>query len=105
MSLALTIVAAICGCYLVYMFGSGVITVIGAEYEWSRGRRIRGARAVLMGIWMMISAPLSVLIAVSSTNSGILSTRQGICLGAIVTAVIYWFAMRAIARKLDAKEP
>jgi hypothetical protein len=105
MNLALNIVAALCACYLLYVFGSGVITIIGAEYEWSRGRRIRGMRAVLMGFLMTFCAPLSVAVAASFIKAGMLSSRNGICVGAIVTAVIYWFALKTITRKLDAAEP
>jgi hypothetical protein len=104
MSLALDIVAAICACYLIYIFGSGVLTVIGAEYEWSRGRRIRGGKAVLMGFGMMLCAPLAVALAVGSTKIGLFSTHVGICIGTMVTAVLYWLAMQALTKKFDIEE-
>ncbi len=104
MSLALDIVAAICACYLIYIFGSGVLTVIGAEYEWSRGRRIRGGKAVLMGFGMMALHPLAVALAVGSKNIGLFSTHIGICIGTMVTAVLYWIALRALTKKFDIED-
>ena len=54
---------------------------------------------------MTFCAPLGVAMAALFIKSGMLSRQNGICVGAILTAVAYWFLMRAITRKLDAEEP
>lgn len=106
MTIALYIIGALAACYVVYVFGYGVVIAIGAEYEWVRGRRIRGGRAVLLGVVMMLSAPLFAAIAWLPKQLGLLDNFwQRASLAAVITAALYFTLLRIATRKFDAQEP
>jgi hypothetical protein len=104
-AIALYIIGALAACYVAYVFGYGVMIAIGAEYEWVRGRRIRGGRAVLLGGAMMLSVPLFATVGWGMGRLGwIANSWERWSVAALITAAIYWPSLRAITQKFDAEE-
>jgi hypothetical protein len=104
-TVALYIIGSIAACYVAWVFGCGVLITLGAEYEWSRGRRIRGRRAVLLGVALMLSFPLFAANVWALERIGLMDDfwqRAG--LSAAITAIGYWILLRGVTRNLDAEE-
>lgn len=105
MTNALYIIGSLAACYVLYVFGYGAIIALGAEYEWVRGRRIRGVKSMLLGGAMMLSFPLFATIGWGMEKLDLIADswlRIGVA--AMITAAIYWTALRAITLKLDAED-
>ncbi len=105
MKLVLYIFGSLAAIYVLYVFAFGIVITFGAEYEWTRGRRIRGAKAVLLGVAMMLSFPLFTTFAWIQARLDLLGGfGERASVAALITAVGYWMLLRGTTRNLDADD-
>ncbi len=105
MKIVLYIFGSLAAIYVLYVFAYGIVITMGAEYEWTRGRRIRGSKAVLLGVALMLSFPLFTAIAWMLERLGLLNNFwDRVSVAAIITAVGYGALLRGVTRNLDAED-
>lgn len=94
-SFVLWIAAFISMAYLLFVFGHGIAVMIAGEIQWAPVKDLRGWKARLIGLLMVLSVPLAVVVSIMTGTFLVgLDIQDRIDVGLILVAGTWWMVVR-----------